>query len=245
MSHSILITGASGYLGGSLLSQLHNTVLPAYKTLYALVRSKEQAAAVKKYGAEPLTLDLQDQESVVKSIINAQISIIYFLVDAMRADAQIPMIKALAEVKKKTGREVHFLHTSGAKIFSEHAGMATDRPLCDNDPGLYGLQKCAKAPHALLTQVGLLPSFEATQFHIFPRLTRYQATNTNNTIIATASSLGVRSYIFIPCIVYGEGKGFGNNISIQTTAVVKTAKGVGATYDVNPEGAVRIPSPFS
>jgi hypothetical protein len=50
----------------------------------------------------------------------------------------------------------------------------------------------------------------------------------------------VKSYIFIPCIVYGEGKGFGNKISIQTTAIVKTAKGVGAMYDANPEGAVRI-----
>jgi nucleoside-diphosphate-sugar epimerase len=154
MSHSILITGASGYLGGSLLDQLHNTVLPEYKTLYALVRSKEQGEAVKKYGAEPLILDLQDEASVIKTIVDAQISIIYFLVDAMTADAQIPIIKALAEVKKQTGREVHFLHTSGAKIFSEHAGMPTDRKLSDNDSGLYELQKSAKAPHELLTQVG-------------------------------------------------------------------------------------------
>jgi hypothetical protein len=70
---------------------------------------------------------------------------------------QIPLIKALAEVKKQTGREVHFLHTSGAKMFSEHAGMPTDRSLPDTDPGLYNLQKSAKAPHQLLTQVSLKP----------------------------------------------------------------------------------------
>jgi len=40
--------------------------------------------------------------------------------------------------------------------------------------------------------------------------------------------------------VYGEGKGFGNKISIQTTAVVKAAKGAGAVYDVNPEGWVGV-----
>jgi len=55
-----------------------------------------------------------------------------------------------------------------------------------------------------------------------------------------AEKYGVRSYIFIPCIVYGEGKGFGNKISIQTTAVVKAAKGAGAVYDVNPEGWVGV-----
>jgi hypothetical protein len=71
------------------------------------------------------------------------------------------------------------------------------------------------------------------------RLTCPQAVQTNNTIIETADSYGVRSYIFIPCIVYGEGEGFGNRISIQTTAVVQAAKKVGAVYDVNAKGTVR------
>lgn len=55
------------------------------------------------------------------------------------------MIKALAEVKEKTGKDVHFLHTSGAKLFSNHAGLPTDRPIPDNDPELYGLQKSSIA----------------------------------------------------------------------------------------------------
>jgi Na+-transporting NADH:ubiquinone oxidoreductase subunit NqrE len=57
-------------------------------------------------------------------------------------------------------------------------------------------------------------------------------------VIETAEAHGVRSYIFIPCIVYGEGEGFGNRISIQTTAVVRAAKKAGAVYDVNSKGAV-------
>ncbi|KAF1831327.1 NAD(P)-binding protein [Decorospora gaudefroyi] len=215
MSGSILTTGASGYLGGSLLARLHDTSLPSHKTLYALVRSKAQAEAVKSYGAEPLFIDFEDEQSVARSIVERQITIIFFLVDAMKPNMQIPMIKALAEVKKQTGLDVHFLHTSGAKIFSEHAGLPTDHALSDDEPGLYRMQKDAESPHAFLKQ----------------------ATNTNNTIIETAENLGVRSYIFIPCIVYGEGQGFGNKISIQTTAVIKAAKGVGRMYDINPEGA--------
>ncbi|KAI4953629.1 hypothetical protein J4E91_002477 [Alternaria rosae] len=211
---SVLITGASGYLGGSLLAELRNAVLPEHKDIYALVRSQDQAEAVKKYGAHPLTFTLQDEKSVVKCIVDAQIFVIFFLVDAVNSDMQVPMIKALAEVKKQTGREVHFLHTSGAKMFSEHAGMPIDRALPDTDPDLYKLQNSSEAPHPLWTQ----------------------AKNTNNVIIETAEKYGVRSYIFIPCIVYGEGKGFGNKISIQTTAVVKAAKGTGVVYDVNPEG---------
>ena len=51
-----------------------------------------------------------------------------------------------------------------------------------------------------------------------------KAMETNNEIIDAAEANGVRSYIFVPCIVYGEGEGFGKRISIQTTAIVQAAK---------------------
>jgi hypothetical protein len=259
MSHSILITGGSGYLGGSLLAQLSNIELPPHKKLYALVRSKEQAEAIKRYQAEPLMLDLGDQERVFQTIVDAGISIIYFLVDAVKSELQIPMIKALGEVKKRTGQDVHFLHTSGAKMFSEHTGFPTDRTISDTDSKLYNLQESSKPHTDIMTQVCLLslittsiiglPLFQSAQLlmanynvlRIVPpyALIPEQALDTNNTIIKTAESYGVRSYIFIPCIVYGESEGFGNPISIQTTAVIKVAKKLRAVYDVNSEGAVR------
>ena len=36
----------------------------------------------------------------------------------------------------------------------------------------------------------------------------------------------MKTYVYIPCIVYGEGSGFGNRISIQTVAIVRAAKGM-------------------
>ncbi|KAF2833350.1 NAD(P)-binding protein [Ophiobolus disseminans] len=211
MPHSILITGASGYLGGSLLAELDRITLPPHEKLYGLVRSQEQADAVKQYGAEPLILDLKNERAVLRTIVDAKISIVYFLIDALNSELQIPLIKALGEVKRQTGQDVHFLHTSGAKIFSNHAGMPSDQELRDTDPALFELQKTAKAP--------------------YPTINR--AVSTNNIVIETAEASGVRSYIFVPCIVYGEGKGFGNRISIQTTAVVKAAKATKTVYDVN------------
>ncbi|KAF2130369.1 NAD(P)-binding protein [Dothidotthia symphoricarpi CBS 119687] len=215
MSHSILITGASGYLGGSLLVQLNRAKLPPHKTLYALVRSQEQADAVKEYGAEPLFLDLKDQDRVIKTIVDAKITVIFFLVDAVTSNLQIPMIKALGQVKKQTGEDVHFLHTSGAKIFSQHSNYPTDKTILDSSSEVYEFQKSSKAPYDMVAQ----------------------AMTTNNTVIETAESYGVYSYIFIPCIVYGESEGFGNRISIQSTAVVRAAKKAGAVYDVNSGGA--------
>lgn len=158
MPHNILITGASGYLGGTLLARWQSASLPPYGTLYALVRTEEQAQAVKQYEAVPLVLDLQDHDKLTKTIIEKGITVIFFLIDAFSEQHQKLMIKALGEVKAKSGQEVHFLHTSGAKIFSSHTGFNTSEALLDTDPKVYDIQKNANPPYKLLIQVFDCPS---------------------------------------------------------------------------------------
>ncbi|OTB08346.1 hypothetical protein M426DRAFT_316971 [Hypoxylon sp. CI-4A] len=212
MSRNILITGASGYLGGTLLARLGTANLPAYGKLYALVRTDDQAKAVTKYyNAEPLNIDAHDEAAVRAAVVDNNITVIYFLIDAIRPTSQRLFIKALGEVKQKTGQEVHFLHTSGAKIFSAFAGAPTDRPLLDTDPNLYDIQKSQ------------IPQFEIMG----------QAVETNNVVVEESEKYGVRSYVFAPCIVYGKGEGFGNPISNQTTCVVRAAKAAGRVYRVD------------
>lgn len=124
MSHRILITGASGYLGGSLLAGVANAKLPVYDTLYALVRTDAQADAVKKYGAEPLTVNVRDEAAVHEAVVGNQINIVFFLIDAMSAASQGYFIKSLAEVKSMTGKEVHFLHV---RVLRPHFSSARQK----------------------------------------------------------------------------------------------------------------------
>ncbi|EXJ95152.1 hypothetical protein A1O1_00271 [Capronia coronata CBS 617.96] len=211
MSHRILVTGASGYLGGSLLARWTSANLPAYDRLYALVRTDEQADAVKKYSAEPIRFDVKDEAAVRAAIVDNKITIVYFLIDALWGKHQSYFIKALAEVKKSTGSDVHFLHTSGAKIFSSHAGAPTDRPLYDTEEDLYDIQKAQKPVIPLLQS----------------------AIDANNSVIEQGEAYGARTYIFVPCIVYGKGEGFGNPISIQTAATIKAAINARRVYSVD------------
>lgn len=112
MSHRILITGASGYLGGSLLARWNTVNLPPkYDKLFTLVRTDDQASAVKQlYGATPLKFDTKNESAVRDAIVSNKITIVFFLVDATSAESQVFFIKALAEVKNSTGIDVHFLH---------------------------------------------------------------------------------------------------------------------------------------
>ncbi|RSL62877.1 hypothetical protein CEP54_005462 [Fusarium duplospermum] len=208
MPHNILLTGASGYLGGDLLAGLSNANLPPYGTLYALVRNQEQAKAVEQHGAKPLSFDVKDEASVRAAVLGNKITVVFFLIDAASSVSQELSIKALGEVKKKTGSEVHFLHTSGAKLFSSHADAPTDRALHDDDSNLYDIQAAQRA-----------------NVDAFKR-----AVGVNKKIIDLAEANQVRSYIFVPCIVYGKGRGFGNPISIQIVAIVKAAKAMRRVY---------------
>ena len=156
---NILITGASGYLGGTLLARWKTANLPAHGKLYALVRNDEQARAVTPYGAEPFICGFDDPQKMRSGIVDRHISIVFFLVDGGNDQKQRPMIAALAEVKKATGKEVHFLHTTGAKLFSSHVDINPAEPLLDTDPGLYGVLRGAGAGPDRWAKVGsiLLP----------------------------------------------------------------------------------------
>ncbi|ETN39001.1 uncharacterized protein HMPREF1541_07043 [Cyphellophora europaea CBS 101466] len=212
MHHNILLTGVSGYLGGTLLANLATAALPPYSQVFALVRSDSQAEAVlASSNATPLVFDVGDAAAVRDAVTGNDITIVVFCIDAIKSVTQSYMIKALSEVKERTGKDVHFIHTSGAKLFSSHAGAPTNRTLMDDETGIHEIHK---------TQRAVIPAVQP-------------AIETNITVVELAERLGVYAYVFVPCVVYGEGSGFGNHISIQTAAICRAAKAVRRVHSVD------------
>ncbi|KAB8204132.1 NAD(P)-binding protein [Aspergillus parasiticus] len=213
MPHNILITGGSGYLGGTLLAAWANAKINDYGKLFALVRTEKQAESVKKlYGAEPVTCSLQPDD-VRELLVGNHITIVLYLIDAYSSRHQVSFIRALSEIKKATGQETHFIYTTGTKQFSDMAGLLTKEPLFDTDPRLYDIQKAQRSPYdELMTSV-----------------------NTNCTVVEAGEQYDVRVYLLSPCIVYGKGEGFGNRISIQTVDVVNAFKTAGYAFHIGRE----------
>lgn len=110
MAPNILLTGVSGYLGGTLLNEWRTSGPKNYGTISALVRNDEQAKEVAKYGIEPLIVSLKDEDAIIKALVGRDISIVYYLIGSYWLESQLYFIKGLAEVKRKIGHDVHFLY---------------------------------------------------------------------------------------------------------------------------------------
>ncbi|KAI1804253.1 NAD(P)-binding protein [Daldinia bambusicola] len=216
MSHNVSITGGSGYLGGDLLARMGTASLPPYRKLYASVRTAEQADGVRQYGAEPLFFNLRDELEVRTAVFDHEITVVFYLIDAVHYEPPSFFIQALSEVKEATGLTVHFLHTTGAKLFSSHANAPIDRPLLDTDPQLYEIQKSQNPKLNIARELK-------------------QAVRTNSTVVELAEKYGVRGYVFVPCMVYGKSKGFGEPVSTlrQIYMIVRAAKTLGRVYRVD------------
>lgn len=107
---NVFITGASGYIGGSVAKALVTT---GHK-VSGLVRSDARADAVRAHGIEPVIGTLDDV-----AILEAQAADADLIVSAANADHEVS-VKSLLRALEGTGKT--FIHTSGSSIVGTQAG---------------------------------------------------------------------------------------------------------------------------
>ncbi|RDW74800.1 hypothetical protein BP6252_05942 [Coleophoma cylindrospora] len=130
MSQNILITGAAGYIGGSVLadfiSRPNGPVKPS--NINAVVRSEEQAQELSKLGVNVIQLELSNESAVMTAVVSNETNVV---------DSQVVsgLINGLGRRREMSGKEAYFIHSSVATLFSAEGGWPYGE-IKDTDPVL-------------------------------------------------------------------------------------------------------------
>ncbi|KAL2856491.1 hypothetical protein BJY01DRAFT_203452 [Aspergillus pseudoustus] len=194
MAPNLLLTGATGYIGGSVLRSLFAAnIQPA--SIWAIVRSEAQADSLRPLQVNTVQAGLTDEDAVKKVVLNNSIDIVIHTVSAVDYTLAVPLLKALKTRKDQTGQHVHFIHTSGVTAFADKTGWPYG--VAKESDDLYALQKAVTTPYPLR--------------------------ETDIVIHKTADEYGISVYSVVPPLVYGKGTGTGNKISVQIPTVIRAA----------------------
>lgn len=121
---TVVLTGATGYVGGAVLDEL----LAQGTQVIALVRSETAAATVRAKGAEAVIVDLSDVAAVRGLLAGADGAIH----TASPGDATSETFDAAvidAVLAEFGGTDKHYVHTSGVWIWGSQSQIVEDSPL--------------------------------------------------------------------------------------------------------------------
>lgn len=120
----IFLTGATGYIGGSLANQLRD----AGHHVIGLVRDKGRADELRRRGIEPLIGDLSSNAAVSTGVQGSDVTI------NLAESDDIELVRPLIAAMAGTGKTL--IHTSGSSIAADDAqgAFATDVILPDDAP---------------------------------------------------------------------------------------------------------------
>ncbi|ORX75243.1 NAD(P)-binding protein [Basidiobolus meristosporus CBS 931.73] len=120
----VFITGATGYIGGTVLTDLLKS--PEKYTISALVRKKEQGEKLEELGVTPIYGSLQDLDVLFEASKAADA-----VINTANAD-DLPSIQAIVKgLKAKNNKKAVLVHTSGTGVLTwDHDNM---EPYDDED----------------------------------------------------------------------------------------------------------------
>ncbi|KAJ5808690.1 hypothetical protein N7474_009959 [Penicillium riverlandense] len=197
MNTDILVTGAGGYIGGSIVADFasHRGGLLETAKIHAAVRSKEQARSLSKLDVSVLQVDLSDQEALSGYVLRNDIGIIIHTATSIDAQVALNLITALRRRRETSGKETFFVHTSGLSAFDANTGWPFGE-VKDSDP-VFDLEKQSA------------DSYIVRQVDVF--------------IAEQTKAAGLTGVIVMPPTLHGRGTGTWNQLSPQIPALVKAS----------------------
>ncbi|RFU26460.1 hypothetical protein B7463_g9895, partial [Scytalidium lignicola] len=142
----ILLTGATGYIGGAILDALldEDYVTLNRSNITCLVRGEKNAKAFASKGVNTVLFNSLDNTEVLANVAS-QHDIVIHAASGFHTLSARALLLGLAQRKKKTGKEVYYLHTSGTSNVGDRPltkeYIETRFPLSDKEINIYEYEK--------------------------------------------------------------------------------------------------------
>ncbi|PPQ95716.1 hypothetical protein CVT26_008359 [Gymnopilus dilepis] len=197
---NIMMTGVTGYIGGTVLKHFMNhPEFPSFN-ITALVRSPEKAEKLKKLGVNAVVGSHTDDK--VTSDLAAENDVVIAMADADSLEAAQAILKGLKRRYEKTKKVPILIHTSGTGVLADNAEgkSATETIYDDSNP----------------EQIESLPD---TQLH----------RNVDLEILRADKEGYVKAHIILPSTIWGLGtgvlvdQGIQNRLSIQVPQLIRAS----------------------
>ncbi|KAJ7596376.1 hypothetical protein C8J56DRAFT_1011215 [Mycena floridula] len=192
----IFLAGATGYIGGSVLSILLEHKNRAQFDITAFVRSEDKAAKLKSAtGVNVVVGSHQDLELVED--LASKADVVFSLADADDLELAKTMLKGSKKRYAATGTQPIFIHISGAAF------------LVDGSAGMYGPKEVVDD-----IETARIEAIPSTEFH----------RNVDVVIVEADQEGYVKTHIVVPGLIYGKAGGKVADSGVQNirTAVFPT-----------------------
>ncbi|KAH7230453.1 uncharacterized protein BKA55DRAFT_696386 [Fusarium redolens] len=196
----ILITGATGYVGGSVLTTILSNPSLATLPITALVRNQSQASILSSLPITPLLFTNLDDTAFLAELASTH-DIVIHAANGYHIPSAQAFIRGLAQRKRQTGRDVHYIHNSGTSNFGDRpvSRTYTEKGTFSDKDDVYAYEKMRE---------GIEP---------------YHQRTADVTVFELGEELGVKTYIICSPLIYGRGTGLFNKSSIQIPTIVRAA----------------------
>ncbi|KAF5680734.1 hypothetical protein FCIRC_5721 [Fusarium circinatum] len=200
MPHNVLVTGAAGYIGGSVIADILSRTDETLKSVhvFAAARSQDQVDKISKLErVHAFLVDLQDRPAVEYAIAKYEISsvdIVIHTAGAIFPDMLSNLLSGLGERRRTTGNKTYLIHAI-ASMFTEEGGWPFGK-VKDSDP-LIDRQR----------ELGL----------------DNPVRKTNIVLADEGKAQGVETFNIPIQLTYGRGTGECRKLSVNIPALIRTS----------------------
>ncbi|KAK7058924.1 hypothetical protein VNI00_001548 [Paramarasmius palmivorus] len=197
----LLLTGATGFIGGSTLYTLlqRPDVRDGLIEITCLVRGEERAQQLRhELGVKTVVADL-DQEDIMERSARES-DVIIHTANSDHPKGAAALVRGLEKRAVEIGRKLVFIHSSGTGA------------LTDDARGEYAAEK-------------IYQDLDCSDIRAIPTTYIHRGTDI---IIQNAAERGnIRGYVVMPPLIYGRGKGPFSRTSVQIPALIRATLKLG------------------